>query len=260
MRVPDCWQDRARRPFLLATGTLAMNLFLALAHGALGLWTRSAWYLALAAYYAILGVMRWGVLRMSRRDNIRFLRRFCGGMLIALSLVLAQLAVIDLFFERGTAHHRIVMISLATCTCVKVTLAVVNVMRARHAPVLRTLRNIACADAAASVVSMQRSMIVTFGGMEATALLNALSGGAACLFVLGMGARMLLDGRREKMAKSKLVQANRRIMKAVVNGYRTIEQSVGGGYSRIETWFIDRYLTREGESVEDARERLKKQP
>lgn len=70
------------------------------------------------------------------------------------------------------------------------------------------------------------------------------------------------------MAKSKFVQANTKIADAVVGGYKKIEEavvgsykkvedSVVGGYQKIEDGFVDRYLTHDGESVEDAKTRLK---
>lgn len=59
------------------------------------------------------------------------------------------------------------------------------------------------------------------------------------------------------MAKSKLVHANAKIADAVVGGYKKIEQAVVGSYQKIEDGFVDRYLTHEGESVEDAKVRLK---
>lgn len=59
------------------------------------------------------------------------------------------------------------------------------------------------------------------------------------------------------MAKSKLVQANKKIEEAVVSGYRKIEQAVVGGYQKIEDGFVDRYLTHDGETVEEAKQRLK---
>lgn len=69
------------------------------------------------------------------------------------------------------------------------------------------------------------------------------------------------------MAKSKLVKANEKIAEKVVGGYRKIEQRAVGGYKKIEQEavggfnkmadkFVDNYLTKEGESVEEARERL----
>ena len=70
------------------------------------------------------------------------------------------------------------------------------------------------------------------------------------------------------MEKSKLMEANRKIAEAVttgyqtietgvVEGYRKIEDGVVGGYTKLEDKFIDTFLTREGESLEEARKRLK---
>ena len=58
------------------------------------------------------------------------------------------------------------------------------------------------------------------------------------------------------MAKSKLVKANEKIAEKVVSGYKKIEDGVVGGYKKIEDAFVDNYLTKDGESVEDAKKRL----
>lgn len=69
------------------------------------------------------------------------------------------------------------------------------------------------------------------------------------------------------MAKSKLVKANDKIAKKVVSGYKKIEDGVVGGYKKIEKGavggfekitdkFVDNFLTKEGESVEQAKKRL----
>ena len=69
------------------------------------------------------------------------------------------------------------------------------------------------------------------------------------------------------MAKSKLAQANEKIAADVVKGYQKIEDSVVGGYQKIESGvvdgftsmtdrFVERFLTREGETVQEAKARL----
>lgn len=69
------------------------------------------------------------------------------------------------------------------------------------------------------------------------------------------------------MAKSKLVKANEKIAENVVGGYKKIEEGVVGGYKKIEEGavdgfnkiadkFVDSFLTKEGETIEEARERL----
>lgn len=69
------------------------------------------------------------------------------------------------------------------------------------------------------------------------------------------------------MAKSKLVETNEKIAESVVSGYKKIEEGVVGGYKKIEEGavggfnkvadrFVDNFLTKEGESVEEAKARL----
>lgn len=59
------------------------------------------------------------------------------------------------------------------------------------------------------------------------------------------------------MAKSKLVKANERIAEKVVGSFETIEGAVVGGYTKIEDAFVGRYLAKDGETVEEAKKRLK---
>ena len=69
------------------------------------------------------------------------------------------------------------------------------------------------------------------------------------------------------MAKSKLIAANKkiertvvggydRIEKGVVSGFGKVEKSVVGGFNKIADKFVDNFLTKDGESVEEARMRL----
>ena len=69
------------------------------------------------------------------------------------------------------------------------------------------------------------------------------------------------------MAKSKLVKANQKIVDAVVGGYKKIERGVVGGYKKLENGavdgftkisdsFVDQFLTKDGESIEEAKARL----
>ncbi len=185
-------RDRQRRVLFLAQCSLTVNLLSALGHGALGLWMGSAWYLILGAYYAILAVMRFGTVRF--RGDETFILRFSGWMLAFLAVVLGQTVVMGHYFDKAVRHHPIVMISLAAWTFYKLTLAIVNVVRVRRdpSPRMHTIRNIACAAAAASLVTLQRSMLATFGDGQVPGAqwLNDLTGCAACVFIFVMGLRM----------------------------------------------------------------------
>ena len=61
------------------------------------------------------------------------------------------------------------------------------------------------------------------------------------------------------MAKSKLAKANEKVADAVTGAYKKIEGAVVGGYTKIEDKFVDQYLTKDGETVAEAKARLKKE-
>lgn len=71
-------------------------------------------------------------------------------------------------------------------------------------------------------------------------------------------AQKIVFGLRGKfiVAKSKLIKANEKIAEGVVGGYRKIENGVVGGFTKMTDKFVDQFLTKEGESVEDAKKRL----
>lgn len=61
------------------------------------------------------------------------------------------------------------------------------------------------------------------------------------------------------MEKSKLVKANEKIAERVVGTFEKIEDTVVGSYTKIEDAFVERYLIKDGETVEEAKARLKRE-
>jgi len=59
------------------------------------------------------------------------------------------------------------------------------------------------------------------------------------------------------MAKSKIIKTNEKIAKCVEDTFKNIENTVVGNYTKIEDAFVDSFLTKDGETVEEAKERLK---
>ena len=47
-----------------------------------------------------------------------------------------------------------------------------------------------------------------------------------------------------------------KIEDGVVGGYKKIEEGAVGGFQKVEDWFVAKYLTHEGETVEEAKTRL----
>ena len=60
------------------------------------------------------------------------------------------------------------------------------------------------------------------------------------------------------MAKSKLVKANEKIAETLTQAYTKIEDTVVGGYTKIEDAFVARYLADDGETVQEAKARLRR--
>ncbi|MBR3952594.1 MAG: hypothetical protein IKJ82_03135 [Oscillospiraceae bacterium] len=71
------------------------------------------------------------------------------------------------------------------------------------------------------------------------------------------------------MTKAKIIKINEKISKTVVGGYKKIEKgTVEGykiiekgavaGYGKLEDKFVEKFLTKDNETPEEAKERLKK--
>jgi hypothetical protein len=60
----------------------------------------------------------------------------------------------------------------------------------------------------------------------------------------------------KNMAKAKLVKTNEKIAENVVGGYKKIENNVVCAYKKVDK-FVDQYLTKECESIGDAKARIK---
>ena len=264
----------AKNPYI----SLAFNFAYAVGNCAIGFITHSWWFITVGAYYTVLATTRFSVFKLGRKANVNadtelFAKRLTGILLIVLSFCLIGVNILSAIKERGTKFHEIVMIEIATYTFTKITVAIIGLVKSKRQalPITTTLRNISFADAVVSIYTLQRSMLVSFPGMTPAEiqLFNILTGTAVWIIVLFLGIN-LIGGKNIDMAKSKIVKANekiaeavtggyKKIEKSVVDGYKKIEQGVVGGYTKIEDKFVDTYLTKDGETVEEAKARLKRE-
>ena len=247
--------------------SLLVNFAYGIYNAVLGFVFHSGWFVALGVYFTVLSITRFSVLRVKKKahndpETEMFAKKFTGCMLMGISVTLAGTVVLSAIKDRGVRYNQIVMITVALYTFTKITLAVINLIKAKgnDSPVIKTLRSISLADAYVSVFSLQRSMLVSFEGMDAEQirLFNILTGSAVSVLVFLSGLYLLTE-RRVKMAKSKIVKVGKKVSDTVVNGYKKVEKTVVDGYTKVEDKFVDAYLTREGETLEEAKKRLKNQ-
>ena len=170
---------------------MSVNGLFAVGHLLVGFRQSSWWFLTVGAYYLILMLMRLFVLLSRNRRAALIAPRIVGGMLMATALPLLGTVILCAVIDVGTEHHEIIMIAIALYAFVKITLAIFHQIRARKrsSQTERILRSISLADAAVSIASLQRSMLVSFEGMSGgeIKIFNVATGTVACLFVFAIG-------------------------------------------------------------------------
>ena len=62
----------------------------------------------------------------------------------------------------------------------------------------------------------------------------------------------------EKIEKA-VVEGYKKIENGVVEGYKKIEDGVVGNFNKMADGFVEKHLVREGETVEDAKDRIAKE-
>lgn len=205
-------QDQRYRIILTATLSLFLNLSYAAYHGALGIMGQSWWFIALCAYYIILGITRFSAVLCERKSNSApsidteyFVLCISGILLLLLGCVLVGVNYMSLTENIATKYGEITMITIAAYTFGKVTMAIIRVVKQRRnpSPLLAAIRRIGYAEVAVSVLTLQRSMLVSFGEMEEGTfyLMNALTGAGVYLFVSVLGITMIKESRGKKHGK-----------------------------------------------------------
>ena len=184
--------------------SLLINLAYAIGNLLIGSSTSSWWFITLGIYYIILSFTRLAVIAVRKKEGIR-ISKFVGIMLIITALPLLAIALISAARDVGTSFHEIIMIAIALYSFSKITLAIINMVRARkhNSWVEKALRNISLADGFVSIASLQRSMLVSFEGMtdNEIRLFNILTGTGVCIIVFLLGINLLFETRYKAVRK-----------------------------------------------------------
>ena len=89
------------------------------------------------------------------------------------------------------------------------------------------------------------------------AVMAALAG-AAAIFAKSKNKAIDLKNVNGKVEDG-VVKGYKKIEDNVVGGYKKVEDSVVGAYKAVEDKFVDTFLKHDGETVSEAKERLKNQ-
>lgn len=103
----------------------------------------------------------------------------------------------------ATKYEEIMMITIATYTFYKITMTIVKAIKQHKntSLLLKTIRNISYAEVSASILTLQRSMLISFDSMDnkQVFLMNAMTGAVVCLFVLILSLSMIIETKRKEL-------------------------------------------------------------
>jgi len=191
-------------------GAFFYNSAYALLQFGLGFIHSSFWYFSLSGYYFCLALMRFFLLRHTGRfeagehmkeELIR--KRICGVIFLVMNLALSLMVFYMVYFDRTFIHHEITTIAMAAYTFTSFTFAVINSVKYRkyRSPVYSASKAIGLASAAVSMLTLESTMLTTFGS-ETTdeftrKILLGATGAAVCIFILLMAVNLIVSSTRE---------------------------------------------------------------
>ena len=194
-------------------GALLWNTAYAVFQLGLGFWHRTFWFYSLAWYYLALAIMRFFLVRHTRRhdpgeDMRQELKKYraCGIAFLMMNLALTLIIFFMVYWNRTFVHHEITTIAMAAYTFTSLTMAIINVFRYRkyNSPVYSASKAISLASACVSMLTLESTMLTTFGDgtmdLPARRLLLGTSGGAISVFIIVMAITMIVRGNQKLKA------------------------------------------------------------
>ena len=191
-------------------GSLAWNVLYGIFQLWLGFFHHTFWFYSLGAYYICLAVMRFFLVRHTRKfapgermreELLRY--RACGWIFLLMNLALALIIFFMVYWGRTFRHHMITAIAMSAYTFTALTTAIINVIKYRkyNSPVFSASKAISLAAALVSMLTLESTMLTTFsdGSMTATAqkwMLGA-TGAAISLLIVATAIYMITSGTRK---------------------------------------------------------------
>lgn len=198
-------EDYSYRTAVTSLMSFVINAGYAVFMGIFGIMYRLIWYGALATYYLVLSFLRIVILlsygkAADEEKNLKVYKR--TGFFISLLAVAMIPAVVQMVMSRrlGMTGVGVMIYVIATYTTYKITFSVINAFKAKKTndKVIMSLKYVNLADSAFSLVSLQTALVAIFSesGDTVMPVFNAVTGGAACLFVLLLGISIVVSSNK----------------------------------------------------------------
>ena len=213
------WQDDTRlRVNVSLYGSLAWNALYGIFQLWLGFYHHTFWFYSLGAYYICLGVMRFFLARHTTRyapgERLQTeLKKYraCGIVFLVMNLALALIIFFMVYWNRTFEHHMITAIAMAAYTFTALTTAIINVIKYRkyNSPVFSASKAISLAAALVSMLTLESTMLTTFGDGTMTVMAQkwmlGATGGAISVLIVATAIYMIVVGTKKlKQLKSEV--------------------------------------------------------
>lgn len=176
----------------------------------LGFYHKTFWFFTLSGYYFSLVLMRFSLVRYTRKYKpgekmITELKKYraCGIVFLLVNLSLAVMVFFMVYWNRTFNHHEITTIAMALYTFSSLTIAIRGIVKFRkyESPVYSASKTISLAAACVSMITLEATMLTTFGG-ETTDLLTrqillGVTGGVISIFIVSMAVYMIIKSTKK---------------------------------------------------------------
>ena len=191
-------------------GSLVWNALYGILQLWLGFYHHTFWFYSLGAYYICLGVMRFFLVRHTTRyapgERMKTeLKKYraCGIVFLVMNLALALIIFFMVYWNRTFQHHMITAIAMAAYTFTALTTAIINVIKYRkyNSPVFSASKAISLTAALVSMLTLESTMLTTFGDGTMTAttqkwMLGA-TGGTISVLIVATAIYMIVTGTKK---------------------------------------------------------------
>lgn len=203
------FEDERLRFGVTLLATFLWNAGYAALQFGLGATHRSFWFYSLGGYYLSLAIMRFFLMNYLRRyapeeklARELHIYRACGWIFLVMNLAISLMIFFMVYWDRTFSHHEITTIALAAYTFVTFAFAIKNALKYRKSasPVLSASKAISLASAGVSMLTLESTMLTTFGGSDMTVrdrrLMLGISGGAIAALIVAMAIIMIVNSSK----------------------------------------------------------------
>jgi len=190
-------------------GSLIWNITFAIFQLALGFYFKSFWFYSMFAYYVMLGIIRFYLLKYTRKykaneqEQIELKKYIISGwLLLAMNLTLGVIVFFMVYWNKTFYHHMITTIAMAAYTFFTFTFAIINLIKYKKykSPVYSAAKSISLINGAVSMLTLETTMLTTFGTNNSplfSQIMLSATGIAVIGFAITMDIIMIIKGNKQ---------------------------------------------------------------